>query len=289
MINLARSTHRRRHMEEQLAGQDLEHEFVAAVDGQSLRPEERSAPHLPAGIEGCALSHVEAYRRVCADGEAMGLVLEDDAVLPARLGDLLNALEPHLTRAEVALLHYLSVNPCPLTLCDAVEVVDGARLLYPLNAGQLKSVAAYVITREACERMINFALPIHTWPDAFNEFARDDVYERVRCVFPRPVVVETDFKSTVGYADGLLATVVPKRRVLGDVPGGSAVSATFPSLITQWGRSSLCNVPAGGGWGGALRRGGCQALGRTHRRAVVTRRRRGDRTIACNRHQRWAG
>ena len=57
--------------------------------------------------------------------------------------------------------------------------------------------------------MVDFLQPVRFWPDDWKEYLKGGALDRLRCVAPRPVDAQTRFKSTVGYADGLLARVIP--------------------------------------------------------------------------------
>jgi len=132
------------------------------------------------------------------------LVLEDDAVLPDDLDELLGALPPHLDGREVALLYYRSFRECPLS-GDGVRLPGDRLLADPLDPSLPIGGTAYAITREACEAMIE--LPHHE-PDAWGQFVANGGIERLRCVHPRPVGERLDFASTLGYG-GTLAQLVP--------------------------------------------------------------------------------
>ena len=208
VINLERSKDRRAFQEKQLEAHGLEHEFVPAIDGQLLGPEHH-VDDLSPGIVGCAMSHREAYRQALEDGQAAALVVEDDAILPPHTNRLLDAIGPELSGAEAALLHYRAYKPCPLTKDRGTSLGDGFELLYPISPEPLSAATAYVITAEACERMVDFMAPIRLWPDDWKAYLRGGALDRVRCVAPRPVEAQTRLKSTVGYADGPMARVIP--------------------------------------------------------------------------------
>lgn len=201
-------------MEAQLQREGLEHEFVAATDGRSLTEEDlgrlvdpelaRRAPRwLRPGQVGCCLSHLEAYRRIAAEGLERALILEDDAVLPAGVGTLLTSLAAELDRAEAALLYYTAKVPCQLSEQGATPIPDGFRVMYPMDLSPVNSTMAYVMTREGCLRMIDFVLPVKVGPDSWFNFHAQGALERVRCVFPRPLRARTDFKSTMDYSGGV--------------------------------------------------------------------------------------
>lgn len=88
-VNLKRSTARRAKMEVELEKLSLPYAFIDAVDGRALSNDERRGLYsswrtrlrhgvdLQPGELGCALSHLEFFRRIIAENE-VGFVLEDD-------------------------------------------------------------------------------------------------------------------------------------------------------------------------------------------------------------------
>lgn len=103
VINLKRSTERRRVMAERLAALNLPCTFFEAVDGKVLSVEEKAAyagtrrrlffgHDLTPGELGCLLSHRGVYRHMIENRIPVALVLEDDAILADELPDVLRAL-----------------------------------------------------------------------------------------------------------------------------------------------------------------------------------------------------
>lgn len=136
VINLARSPERRAHITAELGKTGIQYEIVSAVDGRDLNLADTQivdpafAGEYPAhpGIVGCALSHLEVYRKVLDDGLEMACVLEDDVLVPADLGALTDTLAPHMTGAEVVLLNFQSYAPCRVTKSGAIQL-PSSRLL----------------------------------------------------------------------------------------------------------------------------------------------------------------
>lgn len=88
LISLRQDTARRTLLSSRFPGKFKEFEVVNAIDGSSIRaldyfeltaPLYRAEGHLLSpGEVGCALSHVEAYRRFLSTDEKMALFIEDD-------------------------------------------------------------------------------------------------------------------------------------------------------------------------------------------------------------------
>jgi glycosyl transferase family 25 len=229
VINLERSPKRRAHITAELDKARLTYELVPAVDGRELdlhdetiiAPAMSEKNYFLAGSAGCALSHLRVYERIVAVGVDQALVLEDDVMLPSNLAASLEAVAPHLTGAEVALLNYSSWNDCLLSREGSVGLSDSRVLALPANLESLCNAAAYVLTNEACERMIRGLLPLRANADNWNFFFEHQFLDRIRCVYPMPVTKSAEFESTIGiYSLGsgikarVLAPVVQRR-----VPG----------------------------------------------------------------------
>lgn len=206
VINLERSPNRRAHITRELARTGLDHDIVTGVDGRELDLDDRTTvgPELlakndfPAGSAGCALSHLEVYRRILADGHEHALVLEDDVTLPADLGAVVERVIPHLTGAEVALLNYGSRDGVGLGREGSVRLSPSSVLALPLDITGIVNAAAYVITREACERLSEGLLPLRANADDWAFLYDEGLLDRIRCVRPLVVPKSADFESTIG-------------------------------------------------------------------------------------------
>lgn len=208
VINLARSVERRAHITAELKKTGLDYEIVTAVDGRELNlsdpaivdPALASKTVSMAGAAGCAMSHLNAYKKMIADGLDAALMLEDDVILPADLGSLADAVADQLAGAEVVLLSYSTPYP-PFKLSREGSVnLPSARLLaLPVDINQwLMSSGAYIITREACERMIKCGLPVRVPIDDWRFFYQEGILDRVRCVTPMPLPNNAKLVSTIG-------------------------------------------------------------------------------------------
>ncbi|HMH93333.1 MAG TPA: glycosyltransferase family 25 protein [Streptosporangiaceae bacterium] len=210
VINLARSPERRAHITAQLKDARIDWELVVAVDGRDLDMTDRQTIGAPApsarnnesflpGEVGCALSHLHVYRRILADGLDQALVLEDDVILRADLPTVLDALPEHLAGSEVALLNFDSVGTCQVSRRGSANLPAARQLVHPLDIHQPLSAAAYVITRETCQRMTESRLPIRSAADDWGYFYSEGVLDRLRCVVPPAVDKTPDFESTMAY------------------------------------------------------------------------------------------
>jgi glycosyl transferase, family 25 len=206
VINLDRSADRRKHMIAELKKTDLDYEFVSACDGRDLDPNDPSliTPELfnkspfPANHGATALSHIRCYERMIAHGRDAALVLEDDVLLPADVNALTDAVAAHLMGSEVALLSFTNPEPMKMAREGALRLPHGRTLARPIDPWQLASGSAYVITREACERMIKSLVPVRACPDEWGYFYDEGLIDGVRCVVPATVSGANQFHSMQG-------------------------------------------------------------------------------------------
>jgi glycosyl transferase, family 25 len=206
VVNLARSPDRRSHITRELRKTSVEYEIVTAVDGRELDmtdttlidPSYLVTGIFPEGSAGCALSHLGIYRKIIEDGLDVALILEDDVVLPEDLNKLSQEVSKHLTGAEAAMLSVDCPDPVQLSHEGAIRLSGGRQLALPIDISQPRSTGAYLITREACERMIGLLLPIRANADAWPFFYREGALDRLRCVAPLPVLKNAELTSTIG-------------------------------------------------------------------------------------------
>jgi glycosyl transferase, family 25 len=266
VINLARSLDRRAHITTELDQAGLEYQIVTAVDGRELDLDDSTIvdPSLPymnpsldvvdrglaAGTAGAAMSHLSVYRKIIADGLDKALVLEDDVLVPGDLGSLADAVGRQLTGAEAALLSYDTPDPCKVSLDGSVRLRSGRVLGLPIDLRQPRSAGAYVITREACERMVKSLMPIHVQADTWWYFYDVGLLDRVRCVVPMPVVKSPKFTSTIGSYSlgsglrGRLVGPIVRRKI--PLLHQAAVYRR-QRILRQWSRSELVDLPFAAG------------------------------------------
>ena len=253
VINLARSLDRRAHITAELKKTGLDYEIITAVDGRDLDMRDPTIvdPSLPqtgflSGTAGAALSHLYTYRKIIADGLDKALVLEDDVTLPADLGSLADAVADQLAGAEVALLSVDSRDPCKMSREGSIELPASRLLALPIDVHQPQSAGAYVITREACERILKCMLPVRIQPDAWWFFYKEGALDRVRCVVPLPVLKNPKFTSTIGsysLGNGVRARLVGPLMHHKIPLLHQALRYRRQRIFRQWGRSELVDMP----------------------------------------------
>ncbi len=195
VISLKTSLRRRKRMESQLNKLGLSFEILEAVQGSALTENEtlswydetfyknRPSYHT-SGMVGCTLSHYFVYKRIVEQKIDKALILEDDMVLNKNLPSLLTEISKKIRNDEVILLFYQSYFP--INLCrSSAQSVKGEFSLYQVNDLKgLRSTAAYIITYEAANRMMNGYLPISFFPDDWKKFYDKELLNGVRIIYP---------------------------------------------------------------------------------------------------------
>jgi glycosyl transferase, family 25 len=220
VINLARSPERRVHVAAELQRAGIAYEFVDGVEGTDLDladpgvidPSMLDTSWFLPGIAGCAFSHLRVYEKILADNLDWALVLEDDVTLPNDLARLAEAAAGYMKGAEVVLLNFVSPSGlCKMSRHGSIRLPSARQLVLPLNVKEpLGSSAAYIITRDACKRMVVSIVPFRAHPDDWGHFFNIGALDRVRCVMPMTVHQHSSFASTIAYHDqnGLKARVL---------------------------------------------------------------------------------
>ena len=262
VINLARSLDRRAHITAELKKTGMDYEMIAAVDGRDLDVHDTAIvdpslpfidPSLPvvdiglaAGTAGCALSHLNVYRKIIADELDKALVLEDDVVLPSDIESLADAVGDKLVGAEVALLSYDSPNPVKMSREGSMHINSARVLALPIDIRQPRSTGAYIVTREACERLSKSLLPIRVQADSWWFFYNEGLLDRVRCVVPQPVLKSPKFVSTIGSYSlgngvrGRIAGQLVRRKI---PLMHQALNYRRQRILRNWSRSELVDMP----------------------------------------------
>jgi glycosyl transferase family 25 len=221
-VSLLRSPQRRRHIVRELDRFGQSYEVIDAVDGLDLDLEDSrllvpstvvaDPPGFTAvhgswcglGTIGCTLSHLAIYRRILDEGHDVALVVEDDARLSRKLPVVLDRLRGRVTGAAVVLLHFEGPEPVQLSSAQSVKLTRSIRLTYPVVPSQVRSAMAYLITADACERILAYNVPLKCEIDWWGGLHAAGVIDGLGCVTPMPVKLETRLVSDRSLADGVI-------------------------------------------------------------------------------------
>jgi hypothetical protein len=153
-INLERSVERRAKMEIEFKKADIEVEIFKACDAKVAGV---------SGMYGCTQSHFSVYQDVISKGYQNVIILEDDVSFHPEFKNKIDKLkEP--SKWDLLYLHWMLFN-------------DGGRKDGDFVYGKCLSTAAYIVNKEACEKMVMFdpmdvhidldiqlsQLPLDTW------------------------------------------------------------------------------------------------------------------------------
>lgn len=193
-INLARSPERRASMEQQLSRLNLDYEIVEAADGSQLSYSDIMKETKPlnyalsCGEVGCALSHINIYRKIVVDDIPMALILEDDALLNC---------ESVVVMSEVEKMNIQS--PAVTLLTEVSQYIDKpiislskGRNIY--NALEASSSHGYIINQSAAKKLIDFLYPVWMVADKWQTL-REYYVCNIEAVIP-PVISRSAHSET---------------------------------------------------------------------------------------------
>lgn len=260
VINMARSVERRTRMKTELDRSGIDYELVEAVDGRDLdlevaeivRPSSvgprcttrwRQQWSFP-GVAACSLSHVLVYRKILEAGHERALVLEDDVILPSDLDSFAGTVASHLSGADVALLNFDSREVCQMRTEASVHLPESRFLALPVDSGQLSSSAAYILTREACQRLEELMSPVRALPDEWGFFLEEGAIDRVRCVVPIPVLKNPMFESTIEHASPMQLKARLRRMVVRQPVVRRALTYRRERIFRRWTRTEFVGEPS---------------------------------------------
>ena len=179
VINLDFEVERKAFMAQQLQAAGIPFEIISAVKGKSLEPSVIGAVYdeaqtlktqgkpLSLGEIGCALSHLSIYRAMLANNVSASLVMEDDALLHADLGNVLPALAERIA-AETKPVVYLLTHLIRYKRSPALPIAPGYTLHPMVDAC---CAHGYLINKAAAQEMLQLFSPI-TYPiDAWKRIA----------------------------------------------------------------------------------------------------------------------
>ena len=167
VISLARAKERRENMRRQLDALGMRYEVVDAVDGATLNSEEyihRLRPlqfkmtygrEMLKGEIGCFLSHCAVWERVTKSEAGCALILEDDAVLPDDLPNIVTRVNECGWHWDAVLLSALPRRADVDVLCDLGN--DRRLTRYKRRATTL---AAYMIRPSGAKRFLEYCAEI---------------------------------------------------------------------------------------------------------------------------------
>lgn len=208
VVSLGRSVDRRKHMISHLTERGLEFEIFDAVDGSLLSEDdiqkyvdpqalEQHAKYLNRGTIGACLSHYFIFKRIIELNLPSACIIEDDIIVDKNFGKLLDSIDTVIQDKRLMLLYYTSWNKIELETIN--RSLMGEYGLYRIrNYDGLNSSAGYIVSQDACKKLIDVVLPIRMGPDNWPELKRLGVMPEITCIFPQPLN-NTHVKSSIEY------------------------------------------------------------------------------------------
>ena len=214
VINLARSTKRRTCIEQQLSLLNLEYEIVEAVDGSELSytdimRETRPLNYaLSCGEVGCAISHINIYRRIPSKNIPMALILEDDALIDYKTLEAMSEIEERNTSVPTVTL--LTEGPKDI---DKPLHKSEQKKYFIYKALEAACSHGYIINNSAACKMANFLYPVWMVADKWQILVEYSVCN-VEAVMP-PVISKTSCadNSTI-QGSGLIDKRIKEEKVI---------------------------------------------------------------------------
>jgi len=203
-------------MREHLQSLGLRFEFLNAVDGTRLNPDQISLYSAVAAQEtigrellpgeiGCALSHYEIYRRMVEDSTEVALIIEDDVALSTDLVEVLRV-------AVKGNFEWDLVN----LITDVDEVIREDEILAsPYRLTDFKEMpnrtGAYLLRLSGAQKLVKSALPVRMAADTLTgDFQASGLV--LRGIFP-PLATLLPFQSTFQRGNYPPKSIVWARKV----------------------------------------------------------------------------
>ncbi len=221
VINMQRSTHRRKAMEGMLNKHKLQYEFIDAVDGRTLSEEEfvghvTDPKEFTRSQAGCALSHIKAYRKILEGNDQYGLILEDDVLIQEpHFIQLLKELEQKVDEDSVTVLTYFWCRDGYLDLSkkqglSITTSTNSYDICTPSEIHGIGRAAAYIVSKKVCKSIIKVNYPLYAQADSWVVFQREGAIKSVDCIYPMPIVENEQFGSEIGYTKNAAQAFVKK-------------------------------------------------------------------------------
>lgn len=209
VINLERSSLRRRSIEKQLIRLSMDYSIVKGIDYKNMLDKDFSescSARFGAGgnfiksVFATSLSHLSVCKKIIDLDLPCAFIIEDDVILPDDIIDILAELEGRLSEGSVFLLRYYSHMESPLTLTrqGMLPLKNHGGLFPVVQIRPVASAAAYIITRDVAERMLTKLVPVDHEADNFGLFNSKGIFEKLYCLYPQ-VIVDAPFTSVIEY------------------------------------------------------------------------------------------
>ncbi|MCY0772621.1 glycosyltransferase family 25 protein [Enterobacter cloacae complex sp. 2022EL-00788] len=183
IINMKTEPHKRHRITEQCEQYGISYEVINAVAGNELSFEVLSTVthdyptcNLTPGEIGCALSHLHIYSKMASENTPFALILEDDAVLNEKV---INAIDSISKSIESSSPEIFLLNSPESYYPKFKRSISGTFSFYKM--ARASQACAYIINKEAANKILNFNLPIKFEADRWM-FFRDFCSIKIWCL-----------------------------------------------------------------------------------------------------------
>lgn len=204
IINLPQSVERKNNVISQLSQLSIEPNFIEAVDGSLLTPEELENKvigrnYLSPGEIGCALSHLKIYQIMIEEHIPYALIFEDDIQLsPMFTPNVLTQIESFLqkipdTQPHVILLYDTGFKSKPLAKLNETITINKTVNGFTTHA--------YFINLQAAKNILAIQSPLKFEIDAWKHYIYLDQLQ-LNCVIPSLVHQDRQIASIIAQQKG---------------------------------------------------------------------------------------
>lgn len=209
VVNLDHDVEKLAKVSERLRNIGVEFERIPAVSGRALPTEEKTLAKnrfrlwcsigrpLQDGELGCALSHLNIYRKMLAEGIQNALVLEDDVLFDDRLPEQMRRVEPFMS----------SGVPRVVLLSDRSHAAVEEWVVKP--AKKDFGTFAYAINIPAAQAILKSNYPVCRPCDHWHYWRGCGLIELYHAY---PTVCDYDHSSESGTAPGFKVSDLPMHR-----------------------------------------------------------------------------
>lgn len=171
VVSMKKSVDRQKSISDQMAFMGLEFSFFDAVNGHDIpdhlatyvdndQAEREWGKRLTPGEIGCALSHIEIYKKMVKESIQRCLIVEDDAKLHIHFRKVIEEIM-RIDNSDLVFLHHGKAKHWPLYR----KLSEGYRLVRYRRPSKksrraIYSTAAYMITLKGAEALIKHGLPV---------------------------------------------------------------------------------------------------------------------------------
>lgn len=188
IVNLEKDVERKASIKAQLDDLNLDYEFISAVYGKNLSQEEisRLSPDfektsLTLPELGCALSHINIYKRIVENNDSVALILEDDIKINRDIIDIIKYISENNNSNKANVIILGKVN----------EYIDHFKKRinkkYSIaTAIDSSGTYCYCVNTLAAKKLLQFLQPVWLVADEW-KLMREKNIIRLKAIVPSPI------------------------------------------------------------------------------------------------------